>query len=629
MSLRRVTSACLLFAALMTVVFMLSAEVDAGARNIAFYKDTIGDSKPGELSNHTFDFTIFEDVSPGGYFEFTPPTGFEILSSSTFGVRSVEMYVNGSPRSATSTASATDDGVSITPGSPGSIRYTLNSSTGVSSGDEIRFLLGNHTTNSILTASTTGTTTIPADISAIKNSSVTGTKAFNMTVSGTSEPTYADFVIAIVDGVGAGADTTETIPPYRFNGTPTSTVGGTTLSAQVSLETDEFATCRYSTTAGVDFNSMTETFDETLWVTHSKVVSVAVSGLYTFYVRCIDDEGNFNTDDYLISFTRLDTPQGTANEEGSTDGDGTGSGDDGTGSGTGAGGSSGGQSGEENNTGENTGGGGSGGGGGGGSGGGSGSQGGGGFESQSRPYESGDAEVIISGYAFPNSEVVFLVDGEIADTDTANSNGVFSTTLDEIARGVYTFGVYAVDSKGVKSSTFSTTFSVIGAKTSNLSNVNIMPTVLVTPDPADLNSTVTFSGYSLPSATVTLENQKDKVSQSLKTHTTESSASGAWTIEVPTDGFSVGSYKVRAKAEQAGGVETDFSEYTFYGVGEEADVTINADLNRDGSVNLIDFSILLFWWGTDGGTSDPPADINRDGSVSLTDFSILLFNWTG
>ena len=52
---------------------------------------------------------------------------------------------------------------------------------------------------------------------------------------------------------------------------------------------------------------------------------------------------------------------------------------------------------------------------------------------------------------------------------------------------------------------------------------------------------------------------------------------------------------------------------------------MSADLNRDGKVNLIDFSIMLFHWGN----PDPVADINEDGTVDLTDFSILLFNWTG
>jgi len=42
-----------------------------------------------------------------------------------------------------------------------------------------------------------------------------------------------------------------------------------------------------------------------------------------------------------------------------------------------------------------------------------------------------------------------------------------------------------------------------------------------------------------------------------------------------------------------------------------------SDLNRDGFVNLIDFSIMIFWWQTNGGDSDPPADINGNGSVSL------------
>jgi hypothetical protein len=51
----------------------------------------------------------------------------------------------------------------------------------------------------------------------------------------------------------------------------------------------------------------------------------------------------------------------------------------------------------------------------------------------------------------------------------------------------------------------------------------------------------------------------------------------------------------------------------------------SADLNADGKLNLTDFSILLFHWGTDHAI----ADLNSDGRVNLTDFSILLFNWTG
>ena len=255
--------------------------------------------------------------------------------------------------------------------------------------------------------------------------------------------------------------------------------------------------------------------------------------------------------------------------------------------------------------------------------------GGGGFEGTTKPYQSGDGRVTITGYAFPLSDIYVLVDGNQAERSTADSSGEFTVIIDQIARGAYTFGTYAVDADGVRSSTFSTTFTVTGARGSTLSNINIMPSISVDPDPVDPNSTVTFSGYSIPNATVTVENQNDRSSVTLKTFTTSSDSDGRWSIDVSTTGFSVGTWKVRAKARQTGGVSTEYSNFTFYGVGEEANRPRNPDLNRDGFVNLIDFSILLFWWNTDGGASDPPADINADGRVSLTDFSIMIFNWTG
>ena len=69
------------------------------------------------------------------------------------------------------------------------------------------------------------------------------------------------------------------------------------------------------------------------------------------------------------------------------------------------------------------------------------------------------------------------------------------------------------------------------------------------------------------------------------------------------------------------------STVIYMGVGQDPspDFSLRADLNKDGKVNLIDFSILLFNWNTD----DTVADINQDGTVNLTDFSIMIFYWTG
>jgi Dockerin type I domain len=613
------------------MVFLLP---QSEARNVMQYSDTISDSGPNEYANHTFEFILNTSVGGGASFEITPPAGFDVISTTTFDIRNVEMKVNGVSRAAAAVASPGVDQVEITTGSPGFFRYTLAPDGSIAAGSAVEIKIGNHTSTAIgpyvSFSSTTGTTTYSGDVEPIRNSSDLGIHRVQLDVFDGGLVADAQFVIFLNQKVSVpGVDTTEEVPPFRFNPAPTSTVGGTTLSVEISLETDELAICRYSTVAGTAFGSMTNTFSNTGLIFHSTVVNVTPNSFQQFFVRCIDDEGNFNIDDFVIEFRVDEAPTGQANTEGSTSGNGTGTGNSGTGTGSGGGGTSGGSSGEAPTTGGSAGSGGSGGGGGGGRGGNTGSTAGGGFETDDAPYRSGDARVIISGFAFPNSNVAVLVDGKVAQVTRANSNASYSVTLDAISRGVYTFGVYAEGSDRIRSATFSTSFTVTGGRTSELTNINVSPSIQVTPDPVTPGQTLTVSGSALPNSTVTIQNGKAK-SRNMSESTTEADGSGRWTLTLNTSNFSRGTYQIRAKSAQTNGATTNYSAYTFYGVGEAAQTgSINADLNRDGRVNLTDFSILLFWWNTNGGDSEPPADINRDGRVNLTDFSILLFNWTG
>jgi len=604
----------------------------AQAINIIEYSNTLSDSGPEANSNHTLGFTILTELSPGSSFEITPPPGFEVINALEFAERNVELTVDGVVRVSGDTLEPGQDLVEITTGSPGFIRYTLSPDLGIAADSRLELKIGNQTSVALPSREVfdliNGTTTAPGDISPITNSGVRGVHEVKLEVFDGSLVADADFVIFLVDKVSIpNIDSTETIPPLRFNGAPTSSVGGTTLSVEISLETDEFAFCRYSVVPDVDFSAMTSFFTNSGLIFHSSVVVVVPDTLATFYVRCIDDEGNFNIDDFLIQFQVNPVPTGESNTDGETDGDGTGTGNSGGGDGGGGGGTTGESDGEQPTTGGSSGSGGSGGGGGGGSGSDSGSSAGGGFESTDAPFRSGDGRVIISGYAFPNSTVGFLVDGNFFDTTRSNSSGAYSVTLDEIARGVYTFGVFGEDPDDERSSVFSTSFTVTGARTSALSNINVAPSVNVVPDPVDPGETLVISGYALPDSVVTIEN--GRLNQTMETFTANAGGDGSWSLTLDTSSFARDTYQVRAKSEQEDGRTTQFSDFEFYGVGQNADVPINADLNRDGSVNLIDFSILLFWWNSNGGDSDPPADINQDGNVSLTDFSILLFNWTG
>lgn len=631
---------CLMVAFIILALFVVADQLQPGllwARNINQYKDTISTSAPNKEANHTLSFFTNIDIGPGAVLEIIPPTDFEVTSDSTFSeLRNVELRVNGTLRDVGAVQTATDDVVEITPGVPGLIKYTLNTTSGWTTGSEIEIKIGNHTSRARKVAVTSFdsflgvTTTVPADTKPIRNSSNIGEQTVTVRINDGVEVANAGFVIALIETVGVSpVDTTEDIPPLRFNGAPTGTLSGTTRSVEVTLETDEFSICKYSSTPGVSYDLMTDVFGNTSKIFHNKVVSVLPAVVYRFYVRCMDDEFNKNIDDYVISFDISATPTGVSNANGTTSGNGTGSGNNGTGSGSGGGGASGASDGQQPTTGGSIGLGGSGGGGGGGSGGGSGVNGGGGFETTDGPYRSGDAQVTISGFTAPRSTVTTLVDGKIAQTATAGTNGEFSITILAIARGAYTFGIYSTDAAKVRSSTFSTSFTVTGARASALSNILIAPTVLATPDPVNPGQVLTLSGYAVPNAALAIDNEKEGNTSSRKSFTAQSNAAGVWSVTVDTNGLAAGTYKARAKATLVSGLGTNYSTYTLYGVGQAADRGLNSDLNRDGKVNLVDFSILLFWWGTAGGDSNPPADINADTKVNLTDFSILLFNWTG
>ena len=97
----------------------------------------------------------------------------------------------------------------------------------------------------------------------------------------------------------------DTVAPIRTNLQPSGTLAAGTTTASISVVTNEFATCRYSTSAGIAYGSMVNTLDASA---NSQFHSKSISGLsngntYTYYVRCQDVFLNVNTSDSTISFS--------------------------------------------------------------------------------------------------------------------------------------------------------------------------------------------------------------------------------------------------------------------------------------------------------------------------------------
>jgi hypothetical protein len=324
---QRVLVLSVVLTVLVGVVLFMLPQI-SWARNIREYKDTLSASAPYRQSNHTLSFLIDTAIPPEGYIDIVPPAGFYIPASTTFSsVRNVDLSVDGTLRAVGASLSTTHDLVTITPGSPGSIRYQLNTVSGIPAGSRLELRIGNHTPLAEVGYSsfstTTGTTTVPADTPIITNGPDAGTHAVDVRIydATATELANAGFVVALVEEVGVGpVDTTEEIPPERFNGQPTGELSGTTISVEISLETNEFAVCKYSLTASTTYDAMPGIFSSTGLLFHSRVVTVTPSSINRYYVRCMDDEGNKNVDDYLIQFSVNAAPTGEVNTEGSNNG---------------------------------------------------------------------------------------------------------------------------------------------------------------------------------------------------------------------------------------------------------------------------------------------------------------------
>ena len=90
-----------------------------------------------------------------------------------------------------------------------------------------------------------------------------------------------------------------------------------------------------------------------------------------------------------------------------------------------------------------------------------------------------------------------------------------------------------------------------------------------------------------------------------------------------------GEYEVKAKAFFGEGEQSPFSQTLPFLVLPRGLIACwGADLNFDGEVDIVDFSILLYFW-EQTNPKNRCADINFDSIVDIFDFSIMMYWWTG
>ncbi len=260
--------------------------------------------------------------------------------------------------------------------------------------------------------------------------------------------------------------------------------------------------------------------------------------------------------------------------------------------------------------------------------GGGGSSGGGGGGGGGRDKDLPTTQVQITGRAYPSRTVNFILDSDSIGTAQTNSAGVFSFST-VAAPGTATLGIWSNDVSNTKSVTLNTTFDVTQGALTNLNDLVLPPSLKVSTANFNPGQVLTVSGQAIPNAKIDLYIDRNS---STAVATGQSAANGLWSIQYDTSRLSNGEHTIRARSVTGTGaltVQSGFSTTLQLFAGVNGQAATPSDLSRDGKINLVDFSILIFWWNTSGGDSNPPADINGNARVGLEDFSILLFNWTG
>lgn len=244
-----------------------------------------------------------------------------------------------------------------------------------------------------------------------------------------------------------------------------------------------------------------------------------------------------------------------------------------------------------------------------------------------------DTVVVFRGIAYPRSQVTFERQGTILATVPADPTARFDVTFGSQPAGTWTYAVYAEDNQGRVGRTSNFTLAITSGTTTTVSGIFLGPTIAADQTSIELSETVTILGATLPSATITVYvSSEEEV-----TFQTTADAEGLWTRQFLGSDVGLGDHNIRSKAVSAASEISAFSNTIPLTVTEtsseppgppdECDGKNRADINCDGSVNLTDFSILLFYW-QQTNPDNTRTDINGDSRVGLIDFSILLFNWT-
>jgi hypothetical protein len=239
---------------------------------------------------------------------------------------------------------------------------------------------------------------------------------------------------------------------------------------------------------------------------------------------------------------------------------------------------------------------------------------------------------IFRGTAYQGSTISLTRNGEVIATAPANPDGTFDLRIRNIASGTYSFGIRAEDQKHLISKLVLFTVYISPGIATIVDGIFIPPTLTSDKVETKQGEPIIFSGTSVANAEVRLSlTASSEFLKKIKTN-----ASGTWAYTLDTSLLDMGDYDAKARTLTASSLSL-YSDVLTFRIGSVTRLrsTVSTltgfrkrcDLNNDNRVNLLDFSIMAFWYKRLGFPDK--VDLNTDTKINLTDLSILAYCWTG
>ncbi len=240
--------------------------------------------------------------------------------------------------------------------------------------------------------------------------------------------------------------------------------------------------------------------------------------------------------------------------------------------------------------------------------------------------------VVFKGAAYPGSTISVLKNGIVIAELPARTDGTFEIHVRNIAAGTYSFGVRAEDKDHVTSKLLLFTVFISSGIATIVDGILVPPTITSDKIEVKKREPISFFGSAAPGTEILLSFLSGV--ELLKK--TSANASGTWSYNLDTTSLSYGDYDAKARVVTASSLSL-YSDPLPFRIGDVTRMRSKAsslngfrkrcDLNDDGRVNLLDFSIMAYWYKRLGFPQK--VDLNTDNRVNLTDLSILAYCWTG